>query len=325
MAIQDTIMESVPITRICTRSKRWWTKELTQLQRKANRLGRQSSKLSNYPYHIKHAEHADAVNLYHSTLETTKQRHWRDWLERAEDLDIWTVHKLTSSQVTDGGKSRIPILTHRNGGTERKAATNEEKGNMLASCFFLPKLPQPAMTQGELPDIEPCCKADTITKDQLRRQLHKLKPYKAPGPDSIPNIVLTKCADLLLNRLYHIYTAIYEKRFHYEPWKYFTTVVLHKPGKPRYDIPKAYRPIVLLNTMWKVLTGILAEQLLYYTEKYHLLLDHHFGGRPGWTTTDAMHLLTYRIKDTWRKGKVASVLFLDIEGAFPNTVPEKLV
>jgi hypothetical protein len=38
-----------------------------------------------------------------------------------------------------------------------------------------------------------------------------------------------------------------------------------------------------------------------------------------------LHLLTYRIKEAWRKGKVALVLFLDIEGTFPNAVPEKLV
>lgn len=101
--------------------------------------------------------------------------------------------------------------------------------------------------------------------------------------------------------------------------------MLRKPGKPRYDLPKSYRPIALLNTMWKALAGVIAEQLTYYTEKYHLLPDHHFGGRPGRTTTDAIHLLTYRTKDAWRKKKVASVLFLDIEGAFPNAVPEKLV
>ncbi len=118
---------------------------------------------------------------------------------------------------------------------------------------------------------------------------------------------------------------MYEKRLHYEPWKYFTTVVLCKPGKPCYDIPKAYRPIALLNTMWKILMGIMAEQLSYYTEKYQLLLDHHYGGQPGQTTTDAMHLLTYRIKDAWHKGKVMSVLLLDIKGTFPNAVPEKLV
>jgi hypothetical protein len=138
---------------------------------------------------------------------------------------------------------------------------------------------------------------NTITREQIERQLRRIKPYKAPGPDGIPNIVLTKCADLLLDRLLQIYKAIYDKKLHYDPWKNFTTVVLRKPGKPRYDVPKAYRPIALLNTMWKVLTATVAEHLTYYTEKYQLLPDHHFGGRPGRTTTDALHLLTYRTKD----------------------------
>jgi hypothetical protein len=90
-------------------------------------------------------------------------------------------------------------------------------------------------------------------------------------------------------RLSVIYTAIYEKKLQFNPWKQFTMIVLRKPGKPRYDVSKAYRPIALLNTMWKALTGIVAEHLTYYTEKYHLLPDHHFGGRPGRTTTNALY------------------------------------
>ena len=101
-------------------------------------------------------------------------------------------------------------------------------------------------------------------------------------------------------------------------------VILRKPGKPRYDIPKAYRPIALLNTMWKTLTAIIADQLTFYSEKFHLLPANHFGGRPGRTTTDAIHLLVHKIKNAQRKGEVTSVLFLDVEGAFPNAVPELL-
>jgi hypothetical protein len=149
--------------------------------------------------------------------------------------------------------------------------------------------------------------------------------YKAPGPDSIPNIVLTKCADLLVDRLYYIYSAIYDKRLYYKPWKTFNTIVLCKPGKLSYEVPKAYRPIALINTLWKVLTAILAEQLMFFAEKYQLLPSHHFGGRPGHTTMDTMHLLTYNIKGTWHKGQVAVVLFLDVEGAFPNAVQAKLI
>jgi hypothetical protein len=113
--------------------------------------------------------------------------------------------------------------------------------------------------------------------------------------------------------------------WYYDPWRISTTVVLRKPGKPRYDTPKAYRPIALLNTLCKVLTAIVADVMTFYTEKHELLPVTHFGGRPGRTTTDAVHLLVHKIKDAWRKRQVMAVLFLDIEGAFPNVVTSQLL
>ena len=75
----------------------------------------------------------------------------------------------------------------------------------------------------------------------------------------------------------------------------------------------------------KVLTAIIAEDVSHLVEKHQLLPANHFEGRPGRTTTDALHYLVYKIKDAWRKGKVASLLFLDMEGAFPNAVTDRLI
>ena len=322
--IQSIIFEKVPVTEITPKSKRWWTKELTTLRKQANKLGRKSYKRRHDPEHAIHAEHKEAAKKYVRTLKTTKQQHWRSWLERVKDPDIWAVHRLISTPTSDGGKARIPALKHRVGELEKTATTNIEKGAALAKGFF-PQKPQTQDTQEGEEYPKTCSKAGKVTKDQIRKQLKKLKPYKAPGPDGIPNIVLTKNADILVDRLYPIYVAMLDKNLHYSPWKNFTTVVLRKPGKPHYDVPKAYRPIALLNTMWKVLTAIVADQITFLTEKYQLLPNNHFGGRPGRTTTNAMHLLTLRIKAAWRAGKIAVVLFLDIEGAFPNAVPKKLI
>ena len=41
------------------------------------------------------------VKLYRNTLESTKKQHWRDWLEKAVDPDIWIVNKLIYLQATD--------------------------------------------------------------------------------------------------------------------------------------------------------------------------------------------------------------------------------
>jgi len=322
--ILETVKDCVPSSVLCAKSKRWWTKELTQMRRNMNKLGRQSYKLRNNPAHPVHKEHTDAEKLYDRTLERTKRQHWRDWLERAEDPDIWTVHKYTSQPSTDGAKARIPALKYKQDNIEVTAATNTEKAQALAKSFFPVK---PADPVDETLNAYPpaCCNPDQLTKEQILLHIRKLKPYKAPGPDGIPNIVLMRCADLLADRLLNIYKAMLERNLHYSPWKNFTTVVLRKPGKPRYDVPKAYRPIALLNTMWKVLAAVVADQLTFYSEKYSLLPAHHFGGRPGRSTTDAVHLLVHSIKNSWRKGNVTSVLFLDVEGAFPNAVPRRLV
>lgn len=40
---------------------------------------------------------------------------------------------------------------------------------------------------------------------------------------------------------------------------------------------------------------------------------------------DAMLLVVYHIKSTWRAGKLAAALFLDIQGAFPNTIKDQLL
>lgn len=86
--LQAVIEKEVPITEICSKSKRWWTKELTSMRRNMNIIGRRSYKCRLLPRHQVHHEHKEASKLYERTLERTKKQHWRDWLEKAEEPDI---------------------------------------------------------------------------------------------------------------------------------------------------------------------------------------------------------------------------------------------
>jgi hypothetical protein len=164
-----------------------------------------------------------------------------------------------------------------------------------------------------------------ITSEQVKRIIARLSPYKAHGPDEIPNVVLIKGTDILTDYFVAIFRAVFSLKTFSAGWKESFTAVLRKPGKPAYDILKAHRPIVLLNTIAKVLTALVAEDLSYLCETHNLLPTTHFGGRPGRSTSDSMHLLTHKIKNAWRNGRVVSVLFLDIEGAFPNADIDRLL
>jgi len=98
------------------------------------------------------------------------------------------------------------------------------------------------------------------------------------------------------------------------------TIVVRKPGKPNYTKPGAYRPIALINTIAKILSACVTEDLTNMAELCQLLPANHFGCHPGWTTTNSLHYVAKHTKDAWRKGEVISALFLDIKGTFPSVV-----
>ena len=83
---------------------------------------------------------------------------------------------------------------------ETSANTNLDKGRVLAKGFFPVRPPADEAMSGYAYPPQ-CENAGEITIEQITAQIRKLKPYKAPGPDGIPNIVLTKSADLIVTRL----------------------------------------------------------------------------------------------------------------------------
>ena len=130
---------------------------------------------------------------------------------------------------------------------------------------------------------------------------------------------------MLINHLYFLFRAIFELNTYLDQWKESIMVVLRKPGKPSYEDPKAYQPITLLNMLGKLFSTIAANKISFFCETRDLFPPNQFGGRPTRTTTDSMLLMTHTIKEAWRGKKVASVLFLDVQGAFPNVVKEVLL
>jgi hypothetical protein len=110
-----------------------------------------------------------------------------------------------------------------------------------------------------------------------------------------------------------------------EVWKITDTPVIRKPGKTDYTAPGAWRPVVLSDGHARLLNKCKAEDLVTNCERLGALLRNHFGGRPGRSTTDSVHMLVQMVKDTWWKGLVVLVLFLDVKGAFPGIGLKRLM
>jgi ribonuclease HI len=325
LALQETVQEVVKRRKPRPDAKRWWNGELIKMRKELNRLRSDSYNFRAIANHPSHRELKKKSNKYGDAILQAKRSHWAGYLEDMTASEIWTANKYIKEPVGDGGNPRIPTLKTKNAaGVETSINSNDEKAKLLAKTFF----PPPPIVANDFANFiypEPLPNPSKITPEQLHKHIFKSAPYKAHGPDDIPNAVIQQCVTLIHDRLIRIYQAILDLGIYYDPWKDFTTVVLRKPGKPSYEVPKAYRPIALISCLAKVLTSLVAETISNLVETHQLLPKTHFGGRPGRTTTDAIHYLIHKIKAAWREDQVASVLFLDVEGAFPNAVTDRLI
>jgi ribonuclease HI len=152
-----------------------------------------------------------------------------------------------------------------------------------------------------------------------------MKPYKATKNGAIPNSVLRHAREHLVPHLAPLFRATNTLKYYPQEWSTTETLVMKKPGKPDYTIPTAWRPIVLSDGLARLLNSCQTNDIVTMCERHNIIPANHFGARPGRTTTDSIHLLTKTVKDAWRKGLVASALFLDVKGAFPSVDIDRLI
>jgi hypothetical protein len=166
-----------------------------------------------------------------------------------------------------------------------------------------------------------------ITWKEIPEAIRSTSPLKAPGPDGLPNRVLQAIAGIIVGQLTIIFNQ--SLRIGYCPahFRSSTTVVLRKPDKDDYTVPKAYRPIALLSKIGKIMDAVLTRRLSYLVEAHHVLPNAHIGGRKLRSTEHALHLIIEKIYKAWNtgRGKVASLLLLDVSGAFDNVSHERLI
>jgi len=184
---------------------------------------------------------------------------------------MYTANKYVTNEPSDFSNTQVPTLKTTTNGTPSEASTNEEKVKALTDSFFPPpppvsSIPQPFEYPNPIPGIR------LFFRCRIQAAVKLLKPYKAPGPDGIPNIILSKCIDALIDHLYFIYRAVLEHDVYHERWLTSTTLVLCKIDKPAYDVAKA---------LDKLLSTLVTADLSHLAKKYHMLPPRQFGGCPG--------------------------------------------
>ena len=83
--------------------------------------------------------------------------------------------------------------------------------------------------------------------------------------------MIQKAYSAQLEALFRIYSTLFNLGYHPRCWRKAKGVILKKPSKPDYSIPKAYRVISLLNCLGKVLERLVARRLGALAEILDLL------------------------------------------------------
>jgi hypothetical protein len=166
----------------------------------------------------------------------------------------------------------------------------------------------------------------SISEEEISSVIKKSHPFKAAGSDGIPFFILKCLGSPLVSFLKPLFQACINLSYHPTAFCHCNTVPLRKPGKEDYSAPGAWRPIALLNTLGKGLESVIAQQILSFSEEFNLLPAQHMGARPGRSIDTALDVLVQQIHATWQnKDGVATLLLLDMTGAFDRVVPARLL
>jgi ribonuclease HI/exonuclease III len=319
-AINSAVNKVLPKTCPSPRAREGWTAECKEVLAEVKRRKRH--------YNMDHTEESwraykEARNLKTKTVRKALQAAHRDRVEMAAATpeSLWKVAKWARTR-----DSQPPSVTPaiKCPSTGREITETEEKARLFRSTFF------PTPPEADLDDIQTAeytqqVKLPEITEKEVMEAIRATAPLKTAGPDGISNKALQAGAELLTGHLTSIFKQSLKLGYCPKHFRTSTTVVLRKPGKDNYTVPKAYRPIALLNTVGKVMDAVIARRLSYLAETKGIIPHRHMGGRRLRSTDHALHSVIEKIYEAWNRGEVASLLLLDVSGAFDNISHKRLL
>jgi len=189
--------------------------ELTALKKTKSHLSNNAHKVRHIIDHPAHALHRNAVKEFAKAINKVAKDHWIDWLENIFSSQIYVANKYVTEDPSNALSAHIPALRSPTAGTPTLATSNTDKAKLFADSFFSPS-PSTSSVPPNFNYPSPVPGLHFFSRQQIRNTVHRLKPHKAPGPDRIPNVVLMKSIDVIIDHLFYIYRASLEFAFYHD-------------------------------------------------------------------------------------------------------------
>ena len=100
-------------------------------------------------------------------------------------------------------------------------------------------------------------------------------------------------------------------------FKCSSTVIIPKPNKLVYDHLKSFHPIILLNTLGKLIEKVITKRLQFLVTRNSFIHPSQLGGLKFKSTSNVGIAFTHIVYSGWAKNKSTSILAFDIVQFFP--------
>jgi hypothetical protein len=236
----------------------------------------------------------------------------REWAnEYITTANVWEVAAWRHGRRS----SHIPALRNEN-----SDLVYDHKGiaSLLSARFFTEEgTPIPVSFEDDPPPREQR-EFLPFGESELFSLLRVTANKSAPGSSGIGWSLLKKGWGAVKDHLIATYNACLTLGHHPARWKEAKVVAIPEPDKPDYSLPKAHRPISLLETMSKLLEKAIAKRMQHDIVKHELIHANQFGGRAHSSCLDAGLTLIHNVQDAHRRGLKVGILLFDVRGFFDN-------
>lgn len=168
----------------------------------------------------------------------------------------------------------------------------------------------------DLNDINEC-----TTLDKIKWAINSFSPFKSPGEDGIFPALLQKASPKIQICLQNIFRASLKFSSVPKVWCKIIVAFIAKTSKESYSSASSFRPISLLSFLTKTLEKLLDKRLRRVDLRDKIDRQQH-AYQEGKSTDSALHDLITYIEKSFRAKKVNLTMFIDLQGAFDNTLTD---
>lgn len=263
----------------------------------------------------------DTGRAFRRTVKQAKTSFFKKVLEKAKtSREIFSMVKWHKTQ----GSYRSPPLLDPSRPDLPPAVSLADKRqvlarNLLCNAAQAVDIPihSPTVSRHELPFPE-------ITSHEIENAVLRAGST-TPGKDEISTPVLRIAWPMIGPLVTNLYKNCLKIGYHPSSFRNAVVAIIAKPNKADLTTPRSYRPIALLSVLGKGLERLVAKRMSWIAIKYKVLARQQFGALALRSSVDLTTCLTNDVETALKQGLVASVLTLDIKGAFDATLPGRLV